>query len=256
MTRPVASIEKTGTNPDVQGHLGELVKKLQKRTGELVVAGLMTLANWISSPSMAQEVPRVVWAGQESTRILQAWEIPKSVFVTPGGKHTDQWPKYSVTTSVSTSASAAVDKGVGVLQYTKDGREFGKLSDDEVGKLDIRDAEKYLTWIERKAYEQKQKTINEEQRLTENREKVIKTAQAADKEGEKVISEEQRLTENREEVISEYKKMITNFAQLHANKSAAPIYFTIKGDLKKVLLSGKPPEILPQLEPLRSILMS
>ena len=45
MTGSVASIEKTATNPDVQGHLGKLVKKLQKRTGELAVAGLVTLAN-------------------------------------------------------------------------------------------------------------------------------------------------------------------------------------------------------------------
>jgi hypothetical protein len=45
MAAPVDYIEKTPTNPDVQGHLGKLVKKLQKRTGELAIAGLMTLAN-------------------------------------------------------------------------------------------------------------------------------------------------------------------------------------------------------------------
>jgi hypothetical protein len=146
MTRPVASIEKTATNPDVQGHLRELVKKLQKRTGELVVAGLMTLANWISSPAMAQETPRVVWAGQESTRILQAWETPKKVIVTPGGQHTDQWPKYTVTTSVSTSASAAVDKGGWQRVTLKDGR---VMSFGDIEKLSKEEKAEVLGWLKR-----------------------------------------------------------------------------------------------------------
>jgi hypothetical protein len=39
------------------------------------------------------------------------------------------------------------------------------LSEDEIGKLDDSDAEKYLTWLEKKENEQKQRTITEEQRL-------------------------------------------------------------------------------------------
>jgi hypothetical protein len=65
-------------------------------------------------------------------------------------------------------------KGLEYWQYTKDGREFAKLSDEEVGKLDDADAEKYLGWLEKKENEQKQKTITEEQRLAWNKEKAIK----------------------------------------------------------------------------------
>jgi hypothetical protein len=101
-------------------------------------------------------------------------------------------------------------KGLGYWQYIKDGREFGKLSDDEVGKLDIREKIAYKKWsIEHEkqktiktaqaADKEGEKVISEEQRLTENREKVIKTAQAADKEGEKVIELKEKNTKAWEE---------------------------------------------------------
>ena len=69
----------------------------------------------------------------------------------------------------------------------------------------------------------------------------------------KSIMQENKLLDAR--IMTEYKKMIINFTTLHAARSQAPIYFTIKNDLKNILLTGKPPEILPQLEPLQSILM-
>ncbi len=94
--------------------------------------------------------------------------------------------------------------------------------------MDDVDAEQYLIWLEKKENEQKEKTITEEQRLAENQIKVM----------------------------AEYQKMIINFNQLNAKKSTAPIYFEIKEHLKEVLLSGKPPGIIPELEKIRSILMS
>ena len=71
-----------------------------------------------------------------------------------------------------------------------------------------------------------------------------------------LASLDKELSDVKKTVIAEYQKMIDNFSQLHAKKSTAPIYFIMKEDLKKVLLSGKPPELLPQLESIRSILMS
>ena len=139
----------------------------------------------------------------------------------------------------STSASTAADKRLGILQYTKDGRDFSKLTPEEVKGLGDDDYDKYNEW---KLAEKKAKLITVEQRIAEEKEKVIFFKNLADK--------------YREKAITEYQKMIMNFTQLHSKRSTAPIYFTMKEDLKKVLISGEPPELLPQLEPLRAILMS
>jgi hypothetical protein len=56
------------------------------------------------------------------------------------------------------------------------------LSEEDVGKLDDVDATIYLTWLEKRESEQKQKTIVERKRLDENKEKAITIAQEADKE--------------------------------------------------------------------------
>jgi hypothetical protein len=72
--------------------------------------------------------------------------------------------------SSSTSASATADKGFWAWQYTKDGREFAKLSDEEVGKLDVREKIAYKKWS----------IANEQQ-------KTITIGKLADKEWEKAI---------------------------------------------------------------------
>jgi hypothetical protein len=90
-------------------------------------------------------------------------------------------------------------KGLEYWQYTRDGREFGKLSEEDVGKLDIREKIAHKKWsienekrktiaIKKEADKEWEKAITEEQRLSWNKEKAITIAQEADKEWEKAIN--------------------------------------------------------------------
>lgn len=219
MTGPAASIEKTATNPDVQGHFGKLVRNLQKQTGELAVAGLMTLANWISSPAMAQEVPRVVWAGQESTRILQAWETPKKVIVTPGGQHTDQWPKYTVTSSV-----LSIDK-------TSDGRDFSKLAQAEVDALGRSEKKSYYTWKESQldAANNQLDAANNQKQETNNQ---LANELLSDFDGK------MRTFENLQKLYNVWK----------LSKNEVTTYLSLKNQLQSILASWKPEKIFLRLQ--------
>ena len=147
--------------------------------------------------------------------------------------------------SSSVSASASADKGVGVWQYASNGQKFEDLvalSTEEMGKLPEKIQSELETWMDKQEQLQKQEVVS----------KKMEDSQLS----QEVVSKTVKKWEIDQTIIVEYQKMIDNFHQLHNEKNTSPIYFTIKEDLKKALLTGKPPEILPQLESIRSILMS
>ena len=144
--------------------------------------------------------------------------------------------------SSSVSASASADKGVGVWQYASNGQKFEDLvalSTEEMGKLPFTLRMEIKKW--------KQVQLSQE---------VVSKKMEDSQLSQEVVSLDQGILDGEKTIIVEYQKMIDNFHQLHNEKNTSPIYFTIKEDLKKALLTGKPPEILPQLESIRSILMS
>ncbi len=84
-------------------------------------------------------------------------------------------------------------KGLEYWQYTKDGRDFSKLTPEEVKGLSDDDYDKYNEW-----------------KLAEKKAKLITTTKAADKEEMKVITEDQRFAENKEKAITEDQRFAEN----------------------------------------------
>ena len=175
--------------------------------------------------------------------------------------------------SSSVSASASADKGVGVWQYASNGQKFEDLvalSTEEMGKLPEKIQSELETWMDKQEQLQKQEVVSLDQGIAKKKVEVVSLDQGIAKKKVEVVSKKMEDSQLSQEVVSktvkkweidqtiivEYQKMIDNFHQLHNEKNTSPIYFTIKEDLKKALLTGKPPEILPQLESIRSILMS
>ena len=172
--------------------------------------------------------------------------------------------------SSSVSASASADKGVGVWQYASNGQKFEDLvalSTEEMGKLPFTLRMEIKKW---KQVQLSQEVVSLDQGIAKKKVEVVSLDQGIAKKKVEVVSKKMEDSQLSQEVVSktvkkweidqtiivEYQKMIDNFHQLHNEKNTSPIYFTIKEDLKKALLTGKPPEILPQLESIRSILMS
>ncbi len=242
-----------GVSIDTSKKVIECTRSALERLGDWCthtaqVFGLVLVVTTWADTALAQGANTKTWAKVEVT-LVPTWSTP-----IPTLDAKKLWALSVASVNVpSTSASAAADKGIGVLQYTKDGRDFSKLTPEEVKGLSRNEKELYYAW---KNIEIDAKLITEEQRFAENKEKAITLKNSADKEWEKAITLKNSADKEEMKVIAEYQKMIINFTQLHSKRSTTPIYFTMKEDLKKVLISGKPPEILPQLESLRSILMS
>ena len=59
---------------------------------------------------------------------------------------TNQEVKHTHPSTPSTSAIASADEGVGYGQMTKDGREFGKLTEKEVDGLERGEKKVYYAW--------------------------------------------------------------------------------------------------------------
>ena len=158
-------------------------------------------------------------------------------------------------TAPSTPASASADKGVGYGQMTKDGREFGKLTEEEVKRLSDPEYDAYQEW---KIAQKKATVIAKQEKWKEldatviaKQEKWKELDATGNKEDESNIRKQATL-------IATYSSYIDTFNKLHALKWRVGfnenIYNQMKWELKAILLSGKPPEILTKLEPLRAIL--
>lgn len=139
------------------------------------------------------------------------------------------------------SATASATKGVGAGQMTSDGRDFSALTEKDVKGLVRAEKEKYYAWKEAQL---DTRVITEEQRLKENGARVIETWKLADKEGARVVAK--------------YTEYIDLFNQLHAMRWKPGFdekaYNDAKDFLRKTLLKGIPPEILPRLEKMRDII--
>ena len=153
------------------------------------------------------------------------------------------------------SATASATKGVGAGQMTSDGRDFSALTEKDVKGLVRAEKEKYYAWKEAQL---DTRVITEEQRLKENGARVIETWKLADKAGAMVIETWKLADKEGARVVAKYTEYIDLFNQLHAMRWKPGFdekaYNDAKDFLRKTLLKGIPPEILPRLEKMRDII--
>jgi hypothetical protein len=156
--------------------------KMTTALATLLLACQLQVAN-------AQSVPRVVWPGEHRTDVIGAGELPKNVMVLPGGtattkKSDENWTTWTVTASVSTSASSAADKGGWQVVRLQDGKvlsfaEIAKLpqvqQDEVIGNMTGKDKIFYGRWYAQTANqeadryaENRQAANHEEQRIDSN----------------------------------------------------------------------------------------
>ena len=142
--------------------------------------------------------------------------------------------------TVSTSASAPSAKALGYGQYTKDGREFAKLTPEEVKGLNDEDFDVYFKWEIAKKHERRQQIQRERLAIQANTQQIQREREVL----------QAKLISTQLSTLQEFIKLST------AGNTNSVAYKDLKSEFRKILLSGEPAELLPKLEPLRSILMS
>jgi hypothetical protein len=170
--------------------------------------------------------------------------------------------------TVSTSASDPSAKTLGYGQYTKDGRAFAKLTPEEVKGLNDEDFDVYFKWEIAKKHERRQQIQREilaVQASTQQIQREILAVQASTQQIQREILAVQASTQQiqRERQVLQAKLISTQLSTLQefiklstAGNTNSVAYKDLKSEFRKILLSGEPAELLPKLEPLRSILMS
>jgi hypothetical protein len=156
--------------------------------------------------------------------------------------------------TVSTSASDPSAKTLGYGQYTKDGRAFAKLTPEEVKGLNDEDFDVYFKWEIAKKHERRQQIQREilaVQASTQQIQREILAVQASTQQIQReILAVQAKLISTQLSTLQEFIKLST------AGNTNSVAYKDLKSEFRKILLSGEPAELLPKLEPLRSILMS
>jgi hypothetical protein len=156
--------------------------------------------------------------------------------------------------TVSTSASDPSAKTLGYGQYTKDGRAFAKLTPEEVKGLNDEDFDVYFKWEIAKKHERRQQIQREILAVQASTQQIQREILAVQASTQQIQRERQVL---QAKLISTQLSTLQEFIKLStAGNTNSVAYKDLKSEFRKILLSGEPAELLPKLEPLRSILMS
>ena len=134
-------------------------------------------------------------------------------------------------TSPSTSASASADKGVWAWQYTKDGREFAKLSEADVDGLSRAEKKDYYAW----------KNAQLDQAVVSLDQWIVAGKQA-------VVSKTNEWKELDKTLIAQQLRTLEQFIRLSKNGGTnTPIYKQLKSDFQWMLASGQPPAVVEKI---------